>query len=98
MLNNIFGIYQAYSYLNVTSTALWIALQATNSSSAHFAAQTDRNLVVYASNGTAIWNTGTTNGGAGGPFCLKMLNDGNLIWTNSTSNIIWQSNTTVSMG
>ena len=89
MLNNQFGIYQAYGYGNVTWTAIWTAAQTSTSLPCKLALQTDRNLVVYL--------TVPTNG-SGTPFCLQMLDTGNLICINSTSDIIWQSNSTVTSG
>ena len=98
MLNNTFGVYQAYSYRNVTSVAIWSASQSPSSLPAHFAAQSDRNLVVYDDNSTALWNTATYVNGTGGPFCLRLLDNGTLIWTDSMSNLIWQSNATIIWG
>jgi hypothetical protein len=99
MLNNQFGVYQAYGYANVTSTALWTAPQSSTSYAAYFTGQTDRNLVVYGVNTSAVyWTAGINNGGSGSPFCLEMLDTGNLIWIDNTTAIIWQSNTTVQSG
>jgi len=96
MLNNQFGIYYAYGYGNVTSTALWTASQSTTSVSSFLGLQTDRNVVVYTTSWSAIWASATVNNGFGNPFCLKMLDSGNLIWIDNTSSIIWQTYTTQS--
>ena len=102
MLNNQFGVYQAYGYDNVTSTAIWTANQTSTSQPCKLALQTDRNLVVYLTNpgndSSVLWTAQVQNNGTGSPFCLQMLDTGNLIWINSTSNIIWQSNSTVASG
>ncbi|CAF4365579.1 unnamed protein product [Rotaria magnacalcarata] len=58
---------------------------------AYFVAQADRNLVVYTSNGAPIWSPLINNGGVGAPFCLAIQDSGNLVWTNSTNTLIWQS-------
>jgi hypothetical protein len=39
MLNNQFGIYNAYGYNNVTSTAIWTVPQTSTPAGAFFAAQ-----------------------------------------------------------
>ena len=96
MLNNQFGVYNAYGYNNVTSNALWTAPQSSTPSGAFFAAQNDRNLVVYASNNAVLWTAGIFISGLQATFCLQMLDNGNLIWTNVTNSIIWQTNTVVS--
>ncbi|CAF4498832.1 unnamed protein product [Rotaria socialis] len=93
LLNNQFGVYIAYGYANVTSTALWTAAQSSISQAYTLALQADRNLVVYSSTSGALWNTATNNGGIGSPFCFQMLDSGNLIWTDGTNTIIWQTNT-----
>lgn len=102
MLNNQFGVYQAYGYGNVTSTAIWTAPQTSTSLPCKLALQTDRNLVVYLTvptNGSSVlWTAQVQNNGTGTPFCLQMLDTGYLIWINSTSDIIWQSNSTVTSG
>jgi hypothetical protein len=95
MLNNQFGVYNAYGYNNVTSTAIWTAPQSSTPAGAFFAAQSDRNLVVYASNSAVLWEAGTFISGMSAVFCLEMLDNRNLIWVNSTNTIIWQSNTAV---
>jgi hypothetical protein len=92
MLNNQFGIYNAYGYGNVTSTAIWTAPQSSTPAGASFAGQTDRNLVVYASNSAVLWTANIYIVGSPTIYCLKMLDSGNLIWINATSSIIWQSN------
>ncbi|CAF1614327.1 unnamed protein product [Rotaria magnacalcarata] len=91
MLNNQFGVYVAYGYNNVTSTSIWTAGQSSTPAGAFFAAQGDRNLVVYTSSGVPIWSPMVNNGGVGAPFCLAMQDSGNLVWTDSTSALIWQS-------
>ncbi|CAF2072907.1 unnamed protein product [Rotaria magnacalcarata] len=92
MLNNQFGIYIAYGYGGVTSTAIWKASQTSTSGTCYLALQTDRNLVVYTLPSGYVWTPFTNNGGIGLPFCLSILDSGNLIWTNSAGIIIWQSN------
>jgi hypothetical protein len=93
MLNNQFGVYEAYGYGNVTSTTIWAASQSSTSSTACLTLQNDRNLVIYTLNNTSVlWAAGTNNGGSGLPFCLEMLDTGNLVWIDSTSTTIWQSN------
>lgn len=93
MLNNQFGVYNAYANGNVSSIALWTAIQSSTPAGAFFAAQPDRNLVVYTSSVTHIWTANIWVGGMNAVFCLKMLNTGNLIWTDTSNNIIWQTNT-----
>ncbi|UJR11215.1 hypothetical protein I4U23_015396 [Adineta vaga] len=97
MLNNQFGVYSAYSYGNVTSTTLWTANQISTSISCFLALQYDRNLVVYAL-GTmqVLWTAAIYNNGSGTPFCFEILDSGNLIWTDKTKSIVWQTNTTQS--
>jgi hypothetical protein len=95
MLNNQFGIYIAYGYNNVTSTAIWTLPQSSTPAGDFFAAQSDRNLVVYASNFTVLWQAGTFISGMSAVFCLEILDNGNLIWVDSTNTIIWQSNSAV---
>ena len=94
MLNNQFGIYRAYGYGNVTSTTIWIASQSSTSFTCFLALQIDRNLVIYTTNGTVLWAINSVNNGTGNPFCLRMLDSGNLIWIDSTVTIYWQTNTT----
>jgi hypothetical protein len=94
MLNNQFGVYIAYGYGNVTSTAIWTCPQIALLANSVFAAQQDGNLVVYAGNGTVLWASNTSSS----PFaayCLQMLDNGNLIWTNTGGSIIWQTNSGV---
>ncbi|CAF1124276.1 unnamed protein product [Adineta steineri] len=94
MLNNTFGIYKAYGYQNVTTSAIWRANQIHNSSVECFLnIQTDRNLVVYTTNLAVMWAASVPNSGSGDPFCLKMLDSGNLIWIDRSATIIWQTNT-----
>jgi hypothetical protein len=94
MMNNQFGIYMAYSNANVTSSAIWTASQSSTAQASYLAIQMDRNLVVYTVSGnTVLWSMGLWNGDSGNPFCLEMLNSGNLIWTDSTGTTIWQTNT-----
>ena len=93
MLYNQFGIYVAYGYHNVTSTRIWGASQSSTANTAYLVGQTDRNLVVYTSSPNGVqWASGTNNGGSGRPFCLQMLDSDNLIWIDSTTTTIWQSN------
>ena len=93
MLNNVFGVYNAYGYNNVTSNALWTAPQSSNPTGSFFAAQNDRNLVVYASNSAVLWTAAIHITGVQAAFCLQMLDNGNLIWTDTSNNVIWQTNT-----
>ncbi|CAF3949687.1 unnamed protein product [Adineta steineri] len=95
MLNNTFGIYKAYGYQNVTTSAIWRASQNPNNASVecHLALQGDRNLVVYTINNAIMWSPYVNNGGSGNPFCLEMLDSGNLIWIDRNATIIWQTNT-----
>ncbi|CAF3833815.1 unnamed protein product [Adineta steineri] len=94
MLNNTFGIYKAHGYQNVTTSAIWRASQIHNSSVECFLnIQTDRNLVVYTTNLAVMWAASVPNSGSGDPFCLKMLDSGNLIWIDRNATIIWQTNT-----
>ncbi|CAF1151669.1 unnamed protein product [Adineta steineri] len=90
MLNNTFGVYKAYGYQNVTTTAIWLANQNPNNSSVDcfLALQADCNLVVYTLNGVAVWANMVNNGGSGNPFCLEMLDSGNLIWIDQNATII----------
>jgi hypothetical protein len=97
MLNNQFGVYDAYGYNNVTSTTIWTATQSSTPAGAGFAAQNDRNLVVY-DGSTAIWSSNTYITGLMATFCLQMLDNGDRIWTNTTGSIIWESNSTVVTG
>ena len=94
MKNNQFGVYVAYGNTYVTSTAVWTASQLSTPSDARFVAQTDRNLVVYSSTSSpsALWASYTWNGGTNSPFCLEMLDNGNLIWKDSSNYTIWQTN------
>ena len=56
--------------------------------------QTDRNLVVYVvSSGVVLWSGNTSNNGVGSPFCMQMLNSGNLVWTDNSGVTVWQTNT-----
>ena len=91
MLNNQFGIYKAYGYANVTSTTIWKASQTSTSSTCYLALQTDRNLVVYTLPSGYVWTPFTQNDGTGIPFCFQILDSGNLIWTDNSGAIIWQS-------
>jgi hypothetical protein len=93
MLNNQFGVYNAYTNGNVTSSALWLCPQSGTPAGAFFAAQLDRNLVVYTSTGGVLWAANIWIGGMNAAFCLQMLDSGNLIWTDSTGAIAWQTNT-----
>ncbi|CAF1145809.1 unnamed protein product [Rotaria sordida] len=93
MLNNQFGIYMAYGYGNVTSTTIRTASQSTTSITCHLQLQTDRNVVVYTTTSSiAVWAAGVNNGGSGKPFCLQMLDSGNLIWNDNAGSTIWQTN------
>lgn len=102
MLNNQFGVYQAAGYGRVTSTAIWTAPQTTTSVPCWLALQVDRNLVVYSSvpmpGSIILWTPRIENNGTGSPFCLRMLDTGNLIWINSTLDIVWESNSAVATG
>ena len=94
MLNNQFGVYNANGYGNVTSTAIWTANQTSTTGSGFVAAQCDKNVVVYLNN-NPVWASGSFSTGSCETFCLEILDDGNLIWLDSTNTIIWQSNSTV---
>ncbi|CAF0949262.1 unnamed protein product [Adineta steineri] len=93
MLNNQFGVYIAHGYGNVTSTGIWLA-DYKESSPTYLVMQPDRNLVVLKS-GTneVLWASNTDNDGSGKPFCLEMLDSGNLEWIDNTSSIIWETDT-----
>ena len=92
MLNNQFGVFRAYGLGNVTSTSIWRANQTTTAQTCFVALQIDRNLVVYTSNGTVLWAINTINNGSGTPFCLEMLDSGNLRWIDNTATVYWQTN------
>ena len=92
MMNNQFGIYRAYSNANVTSSTIWTASQSSTSQTSYLALQNDRNLVVYITTGGVTWAMGLWNNGADNPYCLTIQNSGNLIWTNSSNIIVWQTN------
>ena len=93
MLNNQFGVYRTNGYGSVTNTSIWTA--GPTVPGGYFAAQNDRNLVVYpGGGGGAVWAS-NTNSGPGAVYCLEMRDDGNLIWVDSSSSIIWQSNSAV---
>lgn len=92
MLNNRFGIYIASGYQSVSSVAIWTAAQSSAPSGDYLAVQGDRNLVVYSSTSAVLWSPMVYNNGTGRPFCLSILDSGNLIWYDSTGTIIWQSN------
>lgn len=93
MLNNQFGVYRAYGYGNVTSSSLWTASQSSTPSGDFLALQSDRNLVVYTASSGVLWTPMVNNGGVGSPFCFQMLDSGNLVWTDNSGSIIWQTNT-----
>jgi hypothetical protein len=93
MLNNQFGVYVAYTNGNVTSTSLWLCPQSSTPAGAYFAAQSDRNLVVYTSTGGVLWAANIYISGLNTAFCLTMENSGNLVWADTSGNIIWQTNT-----
>jgi hypothetical protein len=95
MLNNQFGIYHAYGYNNVTSSSIYTIPQSSTPAGAFFAAQNDRNLVVYAANSAVLWAANIYVSGLAAAFCLVMQDNGNLIWEDSSNNIYWQSNTAV---
>jgi len=90
MLNNQFGVYIAYGYANVTSTAIWTASQTSAPVGAFLSLQSDRNIVVYANNMAVLWASGTFIVSSPAAYCLQILDNGNLIWTNSAGTIIWQ--------
>lgn len=93
MMNHQFGIYRAYSNANVTSSTIWTATQSSTSSSARLVVQGDRNLVIYTTTNTVLWSSNTWTGSSGGnPYCLQILDSGNLIWTDNTNGIVWQTN------
>ena len=91
MLNNQFGIYRANGYGSVTTTSVWTG--GPTASGAYLAIQCDRNLVIYASG--AVWSSGTFISGSCATYCLKMLDNGNLMWVDTSNALIWQSNSAV---
>ncbi|UJR11851.1 hypothetical protein I4U23_016031 [Adineta vaga] len=93
LLNGQFGVYEPYGYDNVTSYVIWLADQKSQPG-VELKLQRDRNLIVYG-NSEALWGAGGYNGGDGGPFCLKLLDSGNLVWINNDEEIIWQTDITV---
>ena len=58
------------------SGAVWAT--GTPASGDHVTMQTDGNFVVYTSNGTALWQSGTGGNAGSGGFVLDLENDGNL--------------------
>ena len=93
MFNNQFGIYRSYAYLNVTSSTIWTANQSSTAQPSYLALQTDQNMVVYrVSNNAVLWSSSTYTSQNTGQSCLQMLDSGNLVWTNSSGAIIWQTN------
>ena len=54
--------------------------------------QTDGNLVIYDSAGTAKWSSGTYGKGVA-PYVLTLQSTGNLQWSDSAGTIIWSTNT-----
>ena len=92
MMNNQFGIYRAYSNGNVTSTTIWTASQSSTAQTSYLELQDDCNLVVYTVSGGVTWTINVSSDGTGKPYCLTMQNSGNLIWTNNTITIVWQTN------
>ncbi|CAF0800787.1 unnamed protein product [Adineta steineri] len=92
MRNNQFGVYQAYAYGNVTSTSIWTASQLSTPADAYLSVQGDRNLAICTASGSVLWSPNVYNNGTGLPFCLKILDSGNLIWVDNATTIIWQSN------
>lgn len=89
MLNNQWGVYKAYGYNNVTSTAIWNCSQSSTPSGAFLSAQSDSNLVVYSSSNTVLWKLYANSPNPPGIYCLQILNNGTLIWKNSTNGILW---------
>jgi len=55
--------------------------------------QNDGNLVIYGSNGKALWASNTYTKGSG-PYSLKMHDNGNLVVYDVNNEQIWQSGTT----
>ena len=92
MFRNQFGIYKAYGFENVTSQSIWNASQSNNPVGTYFAAQSDQNLVVYGPAGVPLWASNTYNGGYNHFFCLHLLDNGTLIWIDTTNSTIWHSN------
>lgn len=95
MRNNRFGVYNAYGYNNVTSSSLWTASQSSYPIGSVLTGQSDANIVVYTSRHGVLWASNTNIGG-GPVFCLQMLDSGNLIWTDTSNTVIWETNTAVS--
>lgn len=92
MRNNQFGIYRSYGYNNVTSVSIWLATQTSTAPTNILALQANGNLRVYSlTTSSGVWASGTHQVGIGGPFCLKMLDSGNLIWTNGSTVLLWHS-------
>eukprot|EP00835_Amoeboradix_gromovi_P006927 NODE_946_length_2854_cov_0.150635.p1 type:complete len:201 gc:universal NODE_946_length_2854_cov_0.150635:983-381(-) len=60
-----------------------------NSSGGTFAVQEDGNLVIYF-NGNPKWASNTAGSGTA-PFQLSLLNDGNLVLTDSTGLSLWKT-------
>jgi hypothetical protein len=54
--------------------------------------QNDGNLVLYNSNGSSVWASGT-NGKGKGPYTTNMQSDGNYVLYDSNNSAIWSSNT-----
>jgi hypothetical protein len=91
LLNYQLGVYIVNGSGSVTSTSIWTASQS-STQSCYFTLQTDRNLVIYGTVSGVYWASNCNNGGSGNPFCLQMLDSGNLQWIDTTNSIIWQSN------
>lgn len=91
VVNDRFGVYVANGYNSVTNIGIWLSPGSTAQPGAHLVAQFDRNLVIYASGTGALWASHTAIGYTGYTFCLHMLDNGALIWTDPWNNIIWRT-------
>ncbi|CAF1161269.1 unnamed protein product [Didymodactylos carnosus] len=92
LYNNSFGVYNTAAF-GCNSTAIWSASQSSAPAGAYVIAQNDANLVIYGSTSGPVWAAGTNHGQNDAPYCLIMLDSGNLIWVEGNSTVMWQTNT-----